>query len=60
MLLYLVEPESSRTLCYKVYKRIGVVFRWFFPGDCLERDCRGVTKVPTGSKNTPILTVSFD
>ena len=32
MLLYLVRPESSRTFCCKVYKRIGVVFRWFFPG----------------------------
>ena len=33
MLLYLVEPESSGILCCKVYKRIGVVFRWyFFPG----------------------------
>ena len=27
MLLYVVEQESSRTLCCKVYKRIGVVFR---------------------------------
>ena len=32
MLLYLVRPESSRTFCCKVYKRIGVVFTWFFPG----------------------------
>ena len=33
MFLYLVRPESSRTFCCKVYKRIGVVFRWwFFPG----------------------------
>ena len=32
MILYLVEPESSRTLCCKVYKRIDVVLRWFFPG----------------------------
>ena len=32
MFLYLVQPESSRTFCCKVYKRIGVVFRWFFPG----------------------------
>ena len=34
MLLYSVEPESSRSLCCKVhvYKRIGVVFKWFFPG----------------------------
>ena len=33
MFLYLVRPESSRTLCCEVYKRIGVVFRWlFFPG----------------------------
>ena len=33
MLLYLVQPESSRIFCSKVYKRIGVVFRWFyFPG----------------------------
>ena len=32
MLLYLVVPESSRTFCCKVYKRIGVVFRWFFSG----------------------------
>ena len=33
MLLHLVEPESSRTLCCKVYiiKRIGVVFKWFYP-----------------------------
>ena len=34
MLLYLV--ESSRTLCWKVYKRIGVVFKWFFPEVFLE------------------------
>ena len=32
MFLYLEVPESSRTFCCKVYKRIGVVFRWFFPG----------------------------
>ena len=32
MFLYLVRPESSRTFRCKVYKRIGVVFRWFFPG----------------------------
>ena len=32
MFLYLVRPESSRIFRYKVYKRIGVVFRWFFPG----------------------------
>ena len=33
MLLYLVQPESSRIFCCKIYKRIGVVFRWFyFPG----------------------------
>ena len=32
MFLYLVRPESSRIFCCKVYKRIGVVFRWFFPG----------------------------
>ena len=32
MFLYLVRPESSRTFCCKVYKRIGVAFRWFFPG----------------------------
>ena len=31
MFLYLVRPESSRTFCCKVYKWIGVVFRWFFP-----------------------------
>ena len=24
---YLVEPESSRIFCCKVYKRIGLVFR---------------------------------
>ena len=28
MLLYLVEPESSRTVYCKVYKRIGVVFKF--------------------------------
>ena len=39
MLLYLVEPESSRTLCCKVYiKQIGVVFRWFFSQECLENN----------------------
>ena len=33
MFLYLVRPESSRIFYCKVYKRIGVVFRWlFFPG----------------------------
>ena len=33
MFLYLVRPESSRILCCKVYKRLGVVFRGlFFPG----------------------------
>ena len=32
MFLYLVRPESSRTFCCKVYKRIGIVFRLFFPG----------------------------
>ena len=32
MLLYLVVPESSRTFCCKVYKRIGAVFRWSFLG----------------------------
>ena len=33
MFLYLVRPESSRIFCCKVYKWIGVVFRWFyFPG----------------------------
>ena len=32
MLLYLIRPESSRTFCCKAYKRIGVVFKWFFPG----------------------------
>ena len=32
MFLYLVRPESSRMFCCKVYKWIGVVFRWFFPG----------------------------
>ena len=37
MLLYLVEPESSRTFCCKVYKRIGEVFKWFFPKSVLER-----------------------
>ena len=33
MFLYLVVLESSRIFCCKVYKRIGVVFRWLFsPG----------------------------
>ena len=32
MFLYLVRPESSRIFRRKVYKWIGVVFRWFFPG----------------------------
>ena len=32
MFLYLGVPESSRILCCKVYKRIAVVLRWFFPG----------------------------
>ena len=33
MFLYLVRPESSRIFCCKVYKWVGVVFRWFyFPG----------------------------
>ena len=27
MLLYLVQPESSRTFCLKVYKRIAVIFK---------------------------------
>ena len=27
MLLYLVQPESSRTFCLKVYKRIAVMFK---------------------------------
>ena len=27
MLLYLVQPESSRTFCRKVYKRIVVIFK---------------------------------
>ena len=31
MFLYLVQAESSRILCCKVYKGIGVVFRWFYP-----------------------------
>ena len=30
MLLYLVQPESSRIFRCKVYKRIGLVFRWFY------------------------------
>ena len=39
MLLYLVEPESSRILCCKEYKRIGVVFRrFFFTQECLENN----------------------
>ena len=32
MFPYLVRPESSRISCCKVYKWIGAVFRWFFPG----------------------------
>ena len=36
MLLYLVEPESSRTLCSKVYRWIDVVFRGVFYGECFE------------------------
>ena len=36
MLLYLVEPESSRTLYCKVYKWIDVVFRGVFYRECLE------------------------
>ena len=37
MLLYLVEPESSRTLCCKVYKLICVTFkRSVFRTDDLE------------------------
>ena len=32
MFLYLVVPESSRIFCCKVYKRVSVVFRLFFPG----------------------------
>ena len=32
MFLYLVVLESSRIFRCRVYKRIGVVFRWFFPG----------------------------
>ena len=36
MLLYLVEPESSRTLCCKVYKWIDVVFRRVFYRECFE------------------------
>ena len=32
MFLYLVRPESSRIFWCKVYKRISVVFIWFFPG----------------------------
>ena len=32
MVLCLVRPESSRIFCCKVYKRIDVVFRLFFPG----------------------------
>ena len=31
MLPYLVEPESSRTICCKVYKRIVVVLGGFIP-----------------------------
>ena len=38
MSLNLVEPESSRILCCKVYKRIGVAFRWFFPEECFKRE----------------------
>ena len=42
MFLYLVGPESSRISRRKVYKRIGVVFRWFSQ-ECLERiSCRSV------------------
>ena len=36
MLLYLVEPESSRTLCCKVDKWIDVGFRGVFYGECFE------------------------
>ena len=36
MLLYLVEPESSRTLCCKVYKWIDVVSRRVFYRECFE------------------------
>ena len=36
MLLYLVEPESSRTLCCKVDKWIDVVFRGVFYRECFE------------------------
>ena len=36
MMLYLVEPESSRTLCCKVYKWIDVVFRGVFYRECFE------------------------
>ena len=36
MLLYLVEPESSRTLCCKVYKPVAVVFKCFFQRSVLE------------------------
>ena len=32
MFLYLARPESSRIFCCKVYKRVSVVFRLFFPG----------------------------
>ena len=35
MFLYLVRLESSRIFCCKVYKWIGVVFRWFFPRSVL-------------------------
>ena len=53
MLLYLVELESSRILCCKVYKRIGVVFRWFyFPGVFREesRDSLVFTEVRRSSR----------
>ena len=36
MLLYLVEPENSRTLCCKVDKWIDVVFRGVFYRECFE------------------------
>ena len=47
MLLYLVKPGSSRTLCCKVYKQIGVVFRCFFPKSVLERTISGDSSVNT-------------
>ena len=37
LLLYLVQPESSRIFCCKVYKLIGVVFRRFLFPRSVER-----------------------